>query len=90
MLTSCSSKLLHEILTDDAEENKTRDAKGALTSDQKTRKTSPIHKPTTENNARHNKHWPLEWKRIWCFVCSTKTKETKKQNNSSTQNAISH
>ena len=40
---------MHQALTDDAEENDTRDVKGALTSDHKTRKTSPIYKPTKKD-----------------------------------------
>lgn len=31
-----------------------------------------VHKPNTK---RHNKHWPLEGKKIWCCLCS-KNKET--------------
>jgi hypothetical protein len=36
-------------------------------------------------NTRHNRHWLMQCKRIWCHVCSTKNK--KQEQNSSVENA---
>jgi hypothetical protein len=36
-------------------------------------------------NTRHNRHWLMQCKRIWCRVCSAKNK--KQEQNSSVENA---
>jgi hypothetical protein len=62
---------------DTGEGPNTRGGKGALTSDCKTRKTSPIHQPT--KMTWHNRHWLTQCQRIQCCGCFTKNKETRTQ-----------
>ena len=63
------------IQTDTGEGLNRRGGKGALTSDHKTRKTSPIREPSKQ--IWHKTHWLMQCKRIWCHVCSAKNKETR-------------
>jgi hypothetical protein len=62
------------IQTDIGEGPNTRGRNGALTSEHKVRKTSPIHEPPKQT--WHNKHRPTQCKRIQCHVCSPKNKAT--------------
>lgn len=69
-------------MTDDAEENRTRDVKGASTSDHKTRKTNPVHKPTKEDSTQDTTNTGLWSGREFgavCCACSTKIKEKIKE-----------
>jgi hypothetical protein len=36
----------------------------------------------------HNKHWLMQWKWIWCRVCSAEREREREKKNSSVENAI--
>jgi len=66
------------VQTDIGEGPSTRGRKGAPTSDNKTRRTSPSTIQIQRLDSRHNRPWLLQCKRSLCLVSSTKNKETKK------------
>jgi hypothetical protein len=87
ILTSCGSKLSHQQFRLTLVRELIQEL-GRVSRTQTTwqGRQAPSNSQIKRHDARHNKHWPTQWKRIWCHVCSTKTKETRM--NSSVQNAM--